>query len=648
MAVGGGDLLLAVRSSGVDEDGELSFAGQYETVLGVAPEDVDDAYRRVVASMYSPSIMRYRAQHTIPPGCGFMAVGILRMVPARASGVIYSLDPSAPDRNSLLVAAARGLGKLVVDGGEPVDRVELSREVGHEVVSHRVARKERMFVARPGQGAVAESVPEAERDEPALTSAELTELATMARSVEQYMKAPQDIEWAFDQEGRLFVLQARPLRMAVLSEPRHGDLSEVVEKYPVLMRGRGDVACRGIGSGPVHLVTDPDQALSEIPTGAVLVARGATPRIGGLLAGASAVITDLGSATGHFAAVARDLRLPTIVGTGSATRLLAQGTVVTVDAEENVVYEGRVEELLQYQLSRASAFEDAAEFRTLHRMLRRIAPLRLRDPTSPAFTAANCTTYHDIIRFAHEKAVCELVDMGWVTPTLGVHYVLRLELPVPLDLILVDLGGGFHVEAGSATATPEDLTSKPLVPVLEGLTTGGAWETAPTSMDLEGFMSSATRPMPLTGAQSARPEQNLAFVSGEYLHLSLRLGYHFNILDTYVGSAPTDNYIYFRFAGGVTEFTRRSRRAALLKRILEEHGFVAEGRGDLVVGRLKGLDADAMVERLHMVGRLIGFTRQLDIHLKNDHLVDEYVDRFMSGRPSSSAEPSGETRETAR
>jgi pyruvate,water dikinase len=102
-------------------------------------------------------------------------------------------------------------------------------------------------------------------------------------------------------------------------------------------------------------------------------------------------------------------------------------------------------------------------------------------------------------------------------------------------------------------------------------------------------------------------------------------------VDAFVGETATDNYIYFRFAGGVTELTRRSRRAALLRRILEEHGFVAEGRGDLVIGRIKGQAAAPMLERLGMLGRLIGFTRQLDIFLRNDDLVDRYVAQFMNG-----------------
>jgi CheY-like chemotaxis protein len=149
-------------------------------------------------------------------------------------------------------------------------------------------------------------------------------------------------------------------------------------------------------------------------------------------------------------------------------------------------------------------------------------------------------------------------------------------------------------------------------------------------------MASATRSTPLTGALATQPEQNLAIVSREYVHLSLRLGYHFNIVDAYLSDTPADNYIYFRFAGGVTELTRRSRRAALLKRILEEYGFVTEGRGDLVIGRLKGIAAHVMQDRMVALGRLIGFTRQLDIHLKSDRLVDDYVARFLSRLPLTS------------
>jgi pyruvate, water dikinase len=629
-----GPLLLAVRSSAAGEDGEISFAGQYETVLGVEPDDVCDAYQRVVASLFSPGVMEYHKRHGVPPGCGLMAVGCLAMVPARASGVVYSLDPMTGD-NVQLVSAAWGLGKAVVEG-EAADRLEVERTPGYPVRSRRIADKEWRYVTLPERGLVREPVPDAEREAPALGDEQAAELAETACRVERYMKAAQDIEWAVDDDGRLFILQARPLEVAAPPAPVDGDLPEVVARYPVLLRDCGQVACRGIGSGKVHRVTSLDVAPEAVPPGAVLVTRTATPRLGALLGRASAVVTDVGSATGHFAAVAREFRVPTIVATGVATATLEDGAEVTVDAEEGVVYEGRVEELIRYQLLKRLPFEDAPAFRTLRRVLRRIAPLTLNDPQDSGFDAARCRTYHDVIRFAHEKAVAELTEIGWVKPSRDRRYVRRLELPIPLDLILIDLGDGFRIDPERPTATLRDVTCRPLLPMLETLSTGDAWETAPAEMDLDGFMSSATRSMPLTGALATQPEQNLAIVSRQYVHLSLRLGYHFNIVDAYLTDTPADNYIYFRFAGGVTELTRRSRRAALLKRVLEEQGFVTEGRGDLVIGRLKGIPAELMLDRLAAVGRLIGFTRQLDIYLKNDRLVDDYVERFMSRKPLTS------------
>ena len=113
--------------------------------------------------------------------------------------------------------------------------------------------------------------------------------------------------------------------------------------------------------------------------------------------------------------------------------------------------------------------------------------------------------------------------------------------------------------------------------------------------------------------------------------MSLRLGYHFNIVDCYLTDTRNDNYLYFRFAGGVTELTRRSRRALLLKRILEKHDFVVDCKGDLVVGRIKKISAADMISRLRMIGRLIGFTRQLDIFLRDDERVDRCVAGFLAG-----------------
>ncbi len=621
---------LAVRSSALGEDGELSFAGQYETRLGVSPADVLPAYRQVVSSLFSAGVMQYRKSGGLDPAQGLMAVACLSMVPARASGVVYTLDPNDPSRRVLQISAARGLGRAVVEGNLAVDRFEVSREAPHEVLARRVAEKTEMYsVGRGGVERVL--VPAAERSVPAVSDPELQQLSATALRIERYMKGAQDIEWAIDPDGRLFVLQSRPLRLVNLPPPLSLDLDEVTSRHPVLLKNRGVVACRGIGSGPVRILAGSEE-LDVVTPGVVLVARTSSPRLAAAVAQAAAVITDIGTSTGHLAAIAREFRVPAIVDAGNATELLRDAGEVTVDAEENVVYAGCVRELLEDQLLRRATFSDTPEFRLLRRMLRKIAPLNLKNPRGSNFFPKYCLTYHDIIRFAHEKAMEELAEGHRLTPRPGDRSVRRLDLKVPLDLVVIDLGGGVESGDDRTPLRPEQIRSRPLQAVMEGLATEGVWATGPADMDLDGFMSSMTRSQALTDQSSMRPDLNVAIVAADYLNLSLRLGYHFNIVESFLSESRSDNYIYFRFTGGVTEMTRRARRAVLLRQILTAHDFVVGGAGDLVIGRVKKIPCDAMVDRLRMIGRLIGFTRQLDILLRDDGLVDRFVSSFMEGK----------------
>ncbi|MGD8394339.1 MAG: PEP-utilizing enzyme, partial [Candidatus Eiseniibacteriota bacterium] len=481
-----------------------------------------------------------------------------------------------------------------------------------------------------GRGLTREPVEASRQDAPSVTESELAELCAVALRIEKYMKCAQDIEWAVDAGGRIVILQVRPLRISEAAVPDDLDLSGIEIRHRILLRKRGVVACRGIGAGRVHIVAE-EAPLDSIPEDVVLVARTPSPRLAGAVATARAVITDIGSATGHLAAVAREFRVPTIVETGGATQELAGAGEVTVDAESNLVYEGLVPELLRYQLLRRSSYEDTREFILLRKMLAKIAPLNLRDPQSPDFSPARCRTYHDIIRLAHEIAVNELVQGFRISPARSAA-ARPLTLDIPLDLVIVDLGGGMRGGLAAVPATLDDLRSIPLCALLDGLTAEGVWGTAPAAMDLNGFMSSATRSAVLTGPLVDAPQQNLAIVSERYLNLNLKLGYHFNIVECHASENRDDNFIYFRFGGGVTEMARRSRRADLLKRILRRFDFVVEGRQDLVIGRAKKMSLDDALERMRMIGRLIGFTRQLDIFLRDDAIVEHLVEDFIHGR----------------
>ena len=114
-------------------------------------------------------------------------------------------------------------------------------------------------------------------------------------------------------------------------------------------------------------------------------------------------------------------------------------------------------------------------------------------------------------------------------------------------------------------------------------------------------------------------------ISENYMNLHLRLGYHFNLVDARMEAEAPRNHIYFRFVGGVTDLTRRSRRALLLDKILSQFHFKVDTKGDLVVAKVLHLPREDMEQRLKLLGRLIGFTRQLDIQLRSDDDVPDFV-----------------------
>ena len=127
----------AVRSSALGEDGQHSFAGQHETFLNVPRDRVLDAWRKVVASLFSARAIEYRRQHGIASSANDMAVGCMLMVPAAASGVVYTVDPNAPQSGTLIVSATYGLGVQVVEGRGDADLVALSRTIPYDAVDAR-------------------------------------------------------------------------------------------------------------------------------------------------------------------------------------------------------------------------------------------------------------------------------------------------------------------------------------------------------------------------------------------------------------------------------------------------------------------------------------------------------------------------------
>ncbi|MGO9014725.1 MAG: PEP/pyruvate-binding domain-containing protein [Dissulfurispiraceae bacterium] len=631
----GDKCFLAVRSSAQAEDREFSFAGQFDTVLNVPLENraVQEAYKRVVASLFSDKSTAYHQQLGVAIGSIKMAVGCLLMVDAAVSGVIYSTNPGG-DSDTMIINSTWGLGTSVVEGQTDADFYLIRKGTSPVIITKRIGEKRSMIVCREDCGVTQVQASAASTGQSSLQEEQALGLARQAMLIENYFRQPQDIEWAIDRDGKIFILQARPLKIAA-GDKESSKLSFSHDGTNILMKARGNVVQKGVGAGRVFIFKNAD-GLQEFSRGDVLVARNDSSDFIRVMPYASAIITDTGSLTSHMASLCREFKVPAFVNAGSSTQILKQGQEITVTVDDEdmlIVYDGILREVLEHARSGQAAMEDIYEYRKKRYVLRYISPLNLVDPLLERFSPEGCKTMHDILRFIHEKSVMELIDNAM--NGLKGQAAMKLDLPIPAGIIVVDIGGGLdntmNRRAGSDSVSFEQVVSIPLRAVLHGMMHPGAWHSGPVSLRVNDFLTSMMRMPDIVSGNDSYAANNVAVISHEYLNLSLKFGYHFNMIDCYCSETARNNHIYFRFTGGATEMVKRSRRIELIAIILKEYGFNTKTKGDLIIGRIANIIRDDMEKMLDNLGRLIAYTRQLDAVLHDDAKVERYAKNFLEG-----------------
>ncbi len=405
----GGPLKVSVRSSAVGEDGEFSFAGQFDSVLNVDRRSLLRTCQEVLASQFGPRALVYLKAKGMNDGFTPMAIGVLVMVDARSSGVLYTRDPQEPEVESMTIAGQWGLGCPTVDGSEIPDLFRLSGRPDPKPVEINIARKEHMLLCGEGPGLVQADVPGWMQEEACLTGDQLGQLGNFGHRLEEHFGRAQDVEWALDSKNALYILQSRPLRTFTHAPPTEDLMKRRAGLVPLL--SHGVVACRGCASGPVHILRS-EEDVHLVPYGAVLVAASASPRLAEAVDRAVAFVTDRGSTASHLATVAREFGVPALLGTGSATAILTHGTTVTVDGDLGNVYPGRIDALLNASPKAPLEGDEPLILKRFRKALGHVTPLNLTDPRRPGFKATRCKTIHDILRFAHEVAVREMFEAG--------------------------------------------------------------------------------------------------------------------------------------------------------------------------------------------------------------------------------------------
>ncbi|MEV2226080.1 phosphoenolpyruvate synthase [Nocardia vinacea] len=326
----GDDVAVAVRSSAVGEDSATSsFAGMNLSRTNVhGDENVIEAVIDCWASLFTPRVVTYRARRGLrkPPA---MAVVVQRMVSTRRSGVAFTADPATGRRDRVVIDAARGQGEVVVSGATEPDSYILDSD-GPTLLETRSGHQGFAIVAGPDGDRQIE-VTEAEAEVPVLDEQQAVEVARLALTVQKHHGTPQDVEWAYD-EDTLWVVQARPITTLLDSPAR----STMAGPMPQRVLVQGLAAAPGRASGAVRVLTSPEQG-QALRDGEVLVAPMTNPDWLPTITRAAAVVTDSGGMTCHAAIVARELGVPCVVGTRTATTALADGTLVTVDGRTGEV-----------------------------------------------------------------------------------------------------------------------------------------------------------------------------------------------------------------------------------------------------------------------------------------------------------------------
>lgn len=355
---------VAIRSSATAEDlPNASFAGQQESYLNIhGADDVVSCVQQCYASLFTDRATYYRHKQHFPYDKVALSAAVQMMVFSKASGIMFSVDVTNGDDSKIVIDAIYGLGEYIVLGKVTPDHFVVDKE-SMKIVTRNITTKPIELVRLPDGGTREQEVPADLADKPVLTDEQVLELASYVKQIEQHYGCYMDMEFALDANtNKLWLVQARPETVwSQRNKEKHAQTTgddNVVAESDAKVAVRGLPASPGVASGVVHVIASPKD-IDEFKAGEVLVTLMTSPDWVPAMKKAAGIITNNGGMTCHAAIVSREMQIPCIVGTKSrgkaATDVFKNGDVVTVDAKNGVVYQGRVDALLKKPTVTSSA-----------------------------------------------------------------------------------------------------------------------------------------------------------------------------------------------------------------------------------------------------------------------------------------------------
>lgn len=355
---------VAIRSSATAEDlPNASFAGQQESYLNIhGVDDVVSCVQQCYASLFTDRATYYRHKQHFPYDKVALSAAVQMMVFSKASGIMFSVDVTNGDDSKIVIDAIYGLGEYIVLGKVTPDHFVIDKE-SMKIVTRNITTKPIELVRLPDGGTREQEVPADLAEKPVITDEQVLELAGYVKQIEQHYGCYMDMEFALDANtNKLWLVQARPETVwSQRNKEKHAQTTgddNVVAESDAKVAVRGLPASPGVASGVVHVIASPKD-IDEFKAGEVLVTLMTSPDWVPAMKKAAGIITNNGGMTCHAAIVSREMQIPCIVGTKSrgkaATDVFKNGDVVTVDAKNGVVYQGRVDALLKKPTVTSSA-----------------------------------------------------------------------------------------------------------------------------------------------------------------------------------------------------------------------------------------------------------------------------------------------------
>lgn len=351
------NLAVAVRSSATAEDlPGASFAGQQESFLNISgKEELLEACKKCFASLFTDRAIVYRHDQNFDYRKIALSIAVQKMVRAdkACSGVAFSLDTESGFENVVVINASYGLGESIVQGLVVPDEYVVFKPTlakGFAPIIKKEIGSKKIKTVYKAEGTQQANVPVSQQEQQCLADQEIIEISKAVCTIEDLYSqekgswCPMDVEWAKDGiDNLIYIVQARPETVHVTHTNHYLQYHLQTEGKPTVLV-TGQSIGQQIVSGTARVVNSADE-IHQVQQGDIIVTNMTDPDWVPALKKAVGIITQMGGRTCHAAIVARELRIPALVGAYDAMQMIKNGQTITIDCSQGTtgyVYEGAI------------------------------------------------------------------------------------------------------------------------------------------------------------------------------------------------------------------------------------------------------------------------------------------------------------------